>query len=92
MREKKLQKARAAARDERILKPLLAFAILALAVASFLGAIPAQFALIAMLAPALAGLSWPRVRGAPSYAELVELIDTPAEPVDPIIDALSRKP
>ncbi len=90
-RDDVLRKARRAARSERILKPLLAFAIMATALAGFFDVITAEVALALILAPALVGLASPMTRGAPSYAELVALIDGDKE-VDPIIDALTRKP
>lgn len=92
-RDEKLKRARRAARDERVLKPLLALAILAIAVAAFLGLVSPELALAVILAPALAGLAYPTSRRAPSYAELVELLaaESAQQPSDPLVDALSRK-
>lgn len=92
--KEKLERARRAARDARILKPLLAFAIVAIATAAFLELVSPESALAVILAPALAGLAYPTSRGAPSYQELVELLEaesTRQPEIDPLIDALSRK-
>lgn len=91
-REQSLLKARKAAHEEKILKPLLAAVILLTATLSFVGLMDAKIALLAIVPAALAGLSHPKSRGAPGYAELLALVDINKKTVDPIVDVLSRKP
>lgn len=90
--EHALRRARKASRDARLIRPALAFGILMFAAGYFLGFVPADTALIAILIPALVGLAGPRARGAPTYAELVEMLEaSEAKHVDPLIDVLTRR-
>ena len=86
-----VQKAKRASRDERFLKPFLAISILGITLCAFFELISTEISLIVILPLALAGIAHPTSRGAPSYSELIDLIETEEEEVDPIVDVLSRK-
>jgi hypothetical protein len=90
-RTESLKKARKAAMEEKRFKPMIVFFVLLAACLAFFELLSFPIAILVMLPVAIAGITWPESRGAPSYGELVDMIDQQEHHEDPIIEALTRK-
>ena len=94
--EKEIEKIRVAQKyiaQARFLGPLTFALFLAFLFPYFFGYMSDRELLYFLLPVIFFILFWPKMRGAPRYSELVELLEkTLEQDHDPIIDVLTRKP